>query len=150
MSRTAQRGFTLMELMVVVLIVAILAAVALPTYFDSVRKSNRTIAKTKLLELAGRQEQYFADNKVYTNDLTLLGVGANPTGVNSKGTFIASSSAASLYTISAALSNSNMSFTLTADTANSQTKDDANCATLTLSETGARGGTGGMGASCWD
>jgi type IV pilus assembly protein PilE len=150
MAARRQRGFTLIELMVVVAIVALLAAVGLPSYQNYVLKSNRSVAKTKLLELAARQEQYFSDNKVYTNNLQLLGVAASPMSVDSRGSWVAVGSATQRYTISAAISNGGMSFTLTADTAGEQTKDDSNCATLTLTETGLRGGTGALAAACWD
>lgn len=144
-----QSGFTLIELMIVVVIVAVLAAVGLPSYQDYVLKSNRAVAKTKLLELAARQEQYFADNKVYTNNLVLLGVAANPMSVDSKGAWVAVGNSTARYLLSATIANGGMSFTLTADTAGEQAKDDARCATLTLTETGLRGGTGSLGAACW-
>jgi type IV pilus assembly protein PilE len=150
MQASRQSGFTLPELMIVIVIVGILAAVALPSYQDYVLRSNRAVAKSKLLELAARQEQYFADNKVYTNNIQLLGVAANPMSVDSRGGWVASGSASARYEISAAISNAGMSFTLTADTAGEQVKDDGKCATLTLTETGQRGGTGSLGASCWD
>lgn len=145
-----QAGFTLIELMVVVLVIAILASVALPAYQGYVRKSNRTVAKTKLLELAARQEQYFADNKVYTNNLVLLGVAASPMSVNNRGAWVAGGTTGELYSISAAINNGGLGFVLTADTVGDQTGDDSNCATLTLTETGLRGATGSLGAACWD
>jgi type IV pilus assembly protein PilE len=150
MSARRQHGFTLIELMIVVTIIGLLAAVAVPAYQDYVRKGNRAVAKTKLMELAARQEQYFSDNKVYAADLTLLGVAANPMSVDARGSWVAVGSTAALYTISAATSNANMSFTLTATATGGQSSDSAKCATLTLSETGLRGGTGALGANCWD
>ena len=54
------RGFTLIELMVVVVIATILVAIALPSYFAQLRQSRRTEAKTALLDLAGREERYFS------------------------------------------------------------------------------------------
>jgi type IV pilus assembly protein PilE len=53
-------GFTLIELMVVVVIVTILLSVAIPAYMAQVRQSRRTDAKTALLDLAGREESYFS------------------------------------------------------------------------------------------
>lgn len=52
------RGFTLIELMVAVAVVAIISAVAYPSYVDSVRKSKRASAKAKMTEVAGRLEQF--------------------------------------------------------------------------------------------
>lgn len=55
-------GFTLIELMVVIVIGSILLAVAIPSYQSQIRKSRRTDAKTAVLELAGREERYFSTN----------------------------------------------------------------------------------------
>ena len=58
------KGFTLIELMIVIVIVAVLLAVALPAYQDSVIKSNRSAGRGILLDVASRQEQYFINNKM--------------------------------------------------------------------------------------
>jgi type IV pilus assembly protein PilE len=58
-------GFTLIELMTVVAIVAILVAIALPSYHDSVRKGKRGQAKADLVELAQRAERYRTINGTY-------------------------------------------------------------------------------------
>jgi type IV pilus assembly protein PilE len=60
------RGFTLVELMVVVMIATILTMIAIPAYTSQMRKSRRTEAKTALLDLAGREERYMATNGTYT------------------------------------------------------------------------------------
>ena len=58
-------GFTLMEVMITVAIIAILAAVALPNYFDYVTQSRLVEAKTSLADMRTRMEQYFLDNRSY-------------------------------------------------------------------------------------
>ena len=73
-----QGGFTLIELMVVIVIVGILATIAIPAYNDSVRKGRRSDAKSSLTTIAARMEQYFMDNKTYTTDLTDLGYADSP------------------------------------------------------------------------
>lgn len=76
--RTGLAGFSLIELMVTVAIVAILASIALPSYLASVRKSRRTEAKSALLDLAGREERYYNTNtnaNTYTNQANALGYG---------------------------------------------------------------------------
>ncbi len=60
-----QKGFTLIEVMIVVVIVAILAAVAIPSYQDSVRKTRRADAKEALTRLAALQERYFFTKNNY-------------------------------------------------------------------------------------
>ena len=67
-----QRGFTLIEVMIVVLIIGILAAVAYPSYQESVRKSARADAQADLMELAQISERFFTTNNRY--DQTRAGV----------------------------------------------------------------------------
>ncbi len=66
-------GFTLIELMVVVLAASILLAIAIPTYTTEIRKSRRTEAKTAVLDLAAREEKYLSLNNSYTNVPANLG-----------------------------------------------------------------------------
>ena len=66
-------GFSLIEVVIVVAIVGILAAIALPGYQESVRKGNRSDGQAALLEAASRMERYFYDNNTYTSNLTLIG-----------------------------------------------------------------------------
>lgn len=75
----AAAGFTLIELMVVVVIVGILAAIAYPAYMQQILKSRRTDAETALTSLANQEEQFFGDNNHYTP--TFVGGGLN-TGTN--------------------------------------------------------------------
>jgi type IV pilus assembly protein PilE len=60
-----ERGFTLLEVMIVVAIVAILAAIALPNYSDYVKRSKIVEATSALSDLRVRYEQYFLDNRTY-------------------------------------------------------------------------------------
>lgn len=74
--RTVSAGFSLIELMIVVTIVAILAAIAIPQYNTSVRQSRRTEAKSAVLDLAGREERYFNTNNAYSSTPSDLGYAA--------------------------------------------------------------------------
>src|SRR5262252_10898029 len=67
--RRAPRGFTLIELMVVVVIATVLLSIAVPSYMSQVRQSRRTEAKNAVLELAGREERFFATNGVNYSQL---------------------------------------------------------------------------------
>ena len=61
----AERGFTLIELMITAAIIAILAAVAYPSYMDSVRKGKRAEARTALMDLMQQQERYATQMGTY-------------------------------------------------------------------------------------
>jgi len=67
MTRSRNRGFTLIEVMVVVAIVAILAAVAVPSYRDYVRRSQVQEATTFLSDYQIKMEQFYQDNRSYGN-----------------------------------------------------------------------------------
>lgn len=63
-------GVTLIELLVVMVIVAILASIAVPTYRNYVLRAQRTDATRGLLAIQGAEEKYFLQNSVYTDNLT--------------------------------------------------------------------------------
>ncbi len=74
------RGFTLIELMIVVAIIVVLAGIAIPAYNKSVMKSNRAAAKTALLDLAAREEKFYSLTNSYSATPTdLYGTGATIT-----------------------------------------------------------------------
>lgn len=77
---SASKGFTLIELMIAVLIVAITAAIAIPSYTSYLVKSRRTAAQTHLMDIAQRQQQYLLDMRSYAPDLATLSV-TTPTTV---------------------------------------------------------------------
>ena len=67
-------GFTLIELMIVVVVIATLTAIAYPSYRGSVLKGRRSAAQQLMLDTVLRQEQYLLDARQYTTDFTKLGV----------------------------------------------------------------------------
>ncbi len=68
------RGFTLIELMIVVAIIAIIATLAYPSYIRQVHKAGRTDATSALLVIAAEQEKEFLKNNAYTSELDDLGI----------------------------------------------------------------------------
>ena len=81
MERSSYRnmqGVTLMELMIVVMIVGILAAVAYPNYRDYAARAKRNEAKAALLQIATNQERFYLNNNSYANELTQLGFATDP------------------------------------------------------------------------
>ena len=131
--RVRERGFTLVEILVAVVVVVLLATVALPVYQQQVREARRAEAAAMLLEAANRQARYFADTESFAADLTLLGYASDP-AVSETGS----------YALTASLTTGG--YLLTATALGSQAGDTA-CATLTLASDGAQGATGG--GDCW-
>lgn len=81
---TAQRGMSLVELIVVLLIIAILGIVGVPSYRGYMERAQRTEAKDALMRLANNQERFYMQNNTYTSDVTQLGFevgGYTPDGV---------------------------------------------------------------------
>jgi len=134
------KGFTLIEVMIVVAIIGILAAVVYPSYSEFIWRSNRTEAQRELIRLANLQEQRFVDQRTYTNDLTDLGVPVNGAG----GYEIPRDNNIKWYTITGV--GVGRTFVLTATAQGVQLKDTADCQVLTINESGQKTPTTG----CWE
>lgn len=83
-TRQAQAGFTLTELMVVVIILGVLSGIAVPTYMRQQRKAQAVEAGETLTRIVQAQESYRAEFNTYadvSNDLALSGMNAGSTGI---------------------------------------------------------------------
>jgi len=137
-SYTPQQGFTLIEMMIVVVVISILAALAYPSYTDYVQRGYRSEGQALLNDTAAAQERYYAQNFVYvtaTADIAtkLKGNTSSPTGKYN-------------LTLGAGAATDG-GYLLTA----TQQFSDTDCGNLTLNALGVRGrtGSGKTVAECW-
>lgn len=125
-------GFSLIELMIAVVIMGILAAVALPTYRDYIRKGHRADAQGHLMDLAQQEQRYFLDARSYASTVAGLGT-TTPTSVSE------------YYTIGITLAASPPSFSISAVPKSTQAADS--CGTLTITSAGVKSSS--AGTNCW-
>ena len=129
-----QQGFTLIELLITLVIVAILAAVAVPSYLDSVRSARRADAHAILLKAQLAQEKYRGNNTSYASTTAALG-------------WASGNSADGYYTVAfSGVSASGYTATATAVNGTSQA-NDTGCTNIVLTQTG--GNTTTTPATCW-
>jgi len=126
---TEERGFTLIELMIVVVLIGILAAIALPAYQDYTKRAKRAEAKQGLLELQLQQEKFRANNPNYAVAASL----AIPT------------SAYYNFAVPAAGANS---YSITATPTGSQAGDE--CGTFAMNQNGEDHSGAYADSNCWD
>jgi type IV pilus assembly protein PilE len=126
MNSIKHKGMTLIEVMIVVVIVSILAAIAYPSYQNSVQKSRRSTAKIALNQAAALQEKWYFQYSQYSADITTVGTSSTPEG---------------FYTISVTAPTAGCAiatcFHMVATAIGAQA-DDTDCATFTISSTGAK------------
>jgi type IV pilus assembly protein PilE len=106
--RSAAGGFTLIEIMIVVAIIGILAAIAIPSYTDYIRRAQVAEAPTYLSDYRVKLEQYFQDYRNYGTGTTC----ANGTGAPSWANFVPVG--ANYFTFTCTLTNTGQGFTVTA------------------------------------
>lgn len=124
------QGFNLIELMIVVAIIGILAAVAIPQYSQYVVRGNRSAAQAFMMDVTNHQKQYLLDARIYAPvaiaaDWAALGVTV-PTEVSRN------------YTITVATVDAPPSFTITATPVPGSKQAKANDGNLTLTDTGVK------------
>jgi len=119
--------------MIVLAIIGLLAAIALPAYQGYIRHSRRAIAKTALLDLASKQERYYAINNAYSPDLVTLGYASNSVSLGTGSTY---------YTLTMAVTAPN--YTATAAATGDQQADS--CGDYTINNLNVQTPTT---AGCW-
>ena len=139
--RSRQFGFTLLELMIVVVIIAVLAAIAVPMYGQYIRKSRRADAMQRIQQISLAEERFRAENPGYTADWNLLGGDPDTTSPTGIGEWF---DWANVVVVAGPPAEWSISVTAVG----TQAKDNAGgvaCTTLTLNYLGAR-----TPAACWE
>ena len=145
--RAVARGFTLIELMIVIAIVAILAAVALPAYGDYIRRGQLPEAFAGMADLRVKMEQYYQDNRQYGTSGGNCADVATPTWAASTPTL--TYAGAQYFTFTCAVTNGGQGYTITANGSNGRAVGH----TYTINHSNARTTTLFKGAvvasTCW-
>ncbi|MFK8079794.1 MAG: type IV pilin protein [Granulosicoccus sp.] len=132
-------GFTLIEVLIVVAILGIVAAIAIPSYSRYVINANRTDAISFLSEVAGEQQRYFSQNNAYANAMSDLGYGDQDTSLSPEG----------YYTVSIQTINNTRYILSATPVVGGRQAKDTKCNVFTLDSTGSRANTGGEDTDCW-
>jgi type IV pilus assembly protein PilE len=133
--RKQMSGITLIELMIVVVIVSVLAAIAFPNYQEFSARAKRNEAKAALLQIKINQERFYLNNNTFTQDMTQLGFAADPFTTDT-GSYVVAVTAAS---------PSNFSATATYQLGGNEA---SKCVTFTIDGRGAK--TSGPETNCWE
>jgi type IV pilus assembly protein PilE len=134
--RKSMRGVTLMELLIVVVIIGILAAIAYPNYRQYAARAKRNEARAALLQIATNQERFYMQNNTYTTDLTALGFATSPVFTTETGS----------YNVSVLPGADSNSYTAQA-IYNNADAEAGKCSLFTINAQGAKGS--GPMVDCW-
>jgi type IV pilus assembly protein PilE len=142
-----KRGFSLIELLIVLVIIGILTSIAYPSYREYITRARRSDGQAALLDLASRMERYYSENNTYQT--ATIGTGGTTDVLSTN------SSPETWYTLSI-ITATNAAYTLQATPTGIQGTTDTRCQSLTINNLGAKGITTGPAgnptgtiAQCW-
>ena len=138
--RVPPSGFTLIEVLIVVVIVGVLLMVAMPSYEDSMQKGRRSDAKSALIDVANRQESFMLDNNTYTTDLTNLGFTESP--------FVSEEEHYSVRAATCAAAGIDRCYRIIASARDESPQRKDKCGSFILESGGAKS-VSGSGSDCW-
>ncbi len=154
MNSTRHAGFTLIELMIVVVIIGIIAAFGYPNYTRYVTEARRADGQIALTRTAALQEKFFTECNFYASNFQpppppafVAPVCVGGVGTGLLGTL--STSEGGNYVIRIVTNATGTAFTLTAIPQGVQATNDTDCASLTLDNIGTKGQTGPVTPRCW-
>ena len=134
------KGFSLIELMIVVAIIGIVGAIAMPSYDSYMLKARRADdGQVHLSKIIDREERFYLQNNAYTDDFTAAGINISDTSDDG------------FYEFVITLSNNDQAFEVEATALGAQLRD-IDCVTMTVSSVGLRSATaatGGDATKCW-
>jgi type IV pilus assembly protein PilE len=133
--------------MIVVVIIAIIASIAFPSYTQFILRAKRTAAKSIILQVADRQEQFFADNKQYAATMTALGFPASPFAIDEDGSIVALTSSDRIYSVRVTNPGGTTTFTVQATPQLAMARD-SDCGVMSMTHIGVKGNSGSS-TDCW-
>jgi type IV pilus assembly protein PilE len=132
-----QRGFSLMELLIVLAIIGVIAGIGYPSYIEQVTNSKRKVAASCLTEYAGYMERFYSTNMTYA------------TAPDADLNCLTDNNMDQIYDFDIAAQTAT-TYSLTATPQGNQAGRDTKCGTLSINQTGTRGVSGSAGAdACW-
>lgn len=138
-----RRGFTLMELMIVLVVMAILAAIALPSYTRYGYRARRADGQKLLMAIANAEERYYALHNAYA-DLATIGYSASTTATSESGYYTAS------VTVNAVNSLDAQAYMATATPVPTTAQARDVCTVLSVTDTGLKAPIGATSnGTCW-
>jgi len=129
--RSKMHGVTLIELLTVIVVVSILAAIAVPSYRSYLIRSQRTDATAALLRLAANQEKFYLQNNTYTDDESKVGGAVSEHG---------------WYAIEITAADANSFNAKATVVAGGAQANDSHCTSFSINEVGKRDATN---TDCW-